>query len=557
MPDEHSESRSTSENPSDPSGGSSATPTQLGRHAASGFLWILVNTAATKLLQIVAIAVMGTMLTQEDFGLFSIALSISAFIATFRDSGVRDLLVSRPKEYNQLVGPCFWLSTTTNFALGFILGITGEIADAVLFAQGKLANKGDLSKLVWIMAAALPLGSPSSTMVARLKVDLRFKALSWQMTIASLVRYGGQITLALLGWGPLSYVLPLLAISIVDSLFLYYLTREKAWTHRPMIKSWPEIWRSTQWIIYASVAAGITSQGFSAVAAPFLPQATSIHITGVVFFALSLLFTVESLIGNNLVQVMLPILSRMSDDPKRLGTATLRVLALTTLVAAPATIFTALLFAPVEQLVWNGKWTESAVALFILAPGFVLRNVVISVPAPLMQATGRFRSYFLIWLFTAIAALCGSALGGIFFANSEGLALCIAIFVFASCAFVTVHFLRPLNIPTILILDSILRGLLIAVAAGCVAWFINHELVTPHLPQSFFFTPDNEKPLHAMIILGRSVHFGPLIQIAMLTASFCLAFITLVRVLASDQLRDAISVLPNRLADPARRVLRL
>jgi O-antigen/teichoic acid export membrane protein len=554
MPDEKPESQSTSEKTQV---SAEAAPAPLGRHAASGFLWILINTSATKLLQIVAIAVMGTMLSPEDFGLFSIAVGIAAFIATFRDSGVRDLLVSRAKDYDQLVGPCFWLSTTTNFALGFILGITGEIADAVLFAQGKIPHRGDLSKLVWIMAAALPLGSPSSTMVARLKVDLRFKALSWQMTIASLVRYGGQIALALLGWGPLSYVLPLLAISVIDSLFLYYLTREKAWMQKPQIKSWPAIWRSTQWMIYASVAAGITSQGFSAVAAPFLPQATSIQITGVVFFALSLLFTVESLIGNNLVQVMLPILTRMSDDPKRLGSATLRVLALTTLVAAPATILAALLFAPAEQLVWNGKWTESAVALLILAPGFVLRNVIISVPAPLMQATGRYRAFFLIWLCTAVAALLGSALGGIFFATSEGLALCIGLSVFASCAFVTVYFLRPLNIPTLAILDSMLRGLFIAVAAGCVAWFINHEIVSPNLPATYFSTPEGEKPLHALKLMGRLIHFGPIVQMAVLTASFGLTFAVFVRVIASDQLRDAVSVLPQRLAGPARRLLML
>ncbi|CAN5802920.1 hypothetical protein BH11PLA1_BH11PLA1_13830 [soil metagenome] len=521
----------------------------LGQRAARGALALVINTSATKLLQLVAVVIMGRMLTKGEFGLNGIALGISSFIATFRDGGVRDLLVARHKEYETLAGPCYWFSTSLNIFLGLLLGTAGEIASYFLARNHTIEHASDLSRLIWIIGAALPVGTPATILSARLRNDMRFGALGWQMTIGCLVRYGGQIFLALMGYGPLAFVIPIVLTSLAENIYLSALTREYPWMRKPDVSLWPEIWRQTKWIVFAAVAGGIAAQGFSVAATPFL---TGTEPLGELSMALLMLYVVESLTANNIVQVTLPVMARMTHNPVRLASAAARVLTLATIIAAGAIAAAAVTFPPIEHLIWHGKWLVSGQALFVLAPAFVFRNAVITVTGSLVQSLQKFRLFFAIWVITGVASVVGAALGAMIWHTALGTAGGISIALGISSLLVNVQVLKAHGVPRRVSLDSLMRPLLIALTAGLGAWSLNHYVTASITARWTWLTYSIPRaaPVEPIVFEG---HY--LAQAAIIAGSFGLVYILLLRIFAAAQLRDGIEIAPARIGNLARRVL--
>lgn len=524
----------------------STPPPPMGRHAAKGLVWILLNVGVSRLLQVAALAVLGSVLDGGQFGLYSLALSVGAFIQTFRDAGIRDLLVTRHKQYDELVGPCFWMSCTLNMVLGVTLGVVGEFMARSLHAAGKIENPADLSKIIWVTAAALPLGAPATVMLARLKVDMRFAALSGQITIAQVIRYGGQIVLALMGYGAMSLALPIVAISIVDFVYLYWLTREKPWKKAAEPRKWRWIWSQSQWLVYTSVVAGITAQGFSAVATPFLPDASALVTVGEVFFAIQILFTVEALLGQSLVQVMLPVLTRLNDDPVRQGNAALRVMGMAALVAAPGTVICALAFEPVRSVVWPDKWQAAAVGLLVMTPGFILRNIVVCVPSPLTQARNQFKQYFALWAILGATSLLGAAIGGAFFPTPVGLSMAIGAATGIASLWACVRAMSPLGQGFMAVMRAILPPFVLACVLGAAAWWIDREYVAG--------LADRLAP-GGITVKGVWHPVAPLVRAAITTAVYGVVFTILARAMVPRRIGEAASILPVRVGRIVKRVM--
>lgn len=525
-----------------------APPAALGGRAATGFLWVLLNVAFGRVLQFGAVAVMGTLLTTRDFGLVSLALSIATFISTFRDGGVRDYLVAHQKDYASLVGPCFWLTNWINLGLGLMLGLVGEVAARVLHEQGKIDSVSDLTILVWILAASVPLGTPSTTMLAKLKIDLRFQALSAQMTMTSIIRYGGQIAFAVLGMGAVGYILPAILLALADNIFLYAATREKAWLRPAEPKRWGEIWGGSKWMVLSSVAAGIANYGFAVCASPFLPEDVALTIMGSLFFAISIHLALEGLLAQSLVQIMLPVLSRLKDDPERQTNAAIRVMNMNVLVAAPLSTMAALAFKPAANLIWGSKWDEAAVAIMILVPCFVLRSVLAAVVAPLAQAQHRFKLYFLIWLYAGSAAIIGAIAGALVFGTLNGVAASISVLITLAGGGAAMYALTSAGARHRVILDGITRPMLISAVAGAAVWWLDYTFLGPELLRLF---------PQVITVRGHEFQVHYALQSSVVAITFVAIVTPLLRVFAAGPMREAIGVLPARLNSVAKRLMRL
>lgn len=521
----------------------------LGKRAAGGFFRIVINTMLGRLLQVLSVLVIGKAITDQQLGLANVAIGISAFVQSFRDGGVRDLLVTRHDEYEKLAGPAFWFSACLNCALALCLGFLGEVYARQMFAEGKIESVTELSRLVWIIAAALPLGTPSTTMLARLKIDLRFRALAWLMSINMVTRYGMQIILALAGFGPLAIVLPLLAIAVAETAYLFLVTREKTWKRSPKPSMWWGLWKQTQWITFASVAAAVSNQGFIVAVTKVLPSAVALSVTGQLGFALSILYVIETTIATSLVQVMLPVLSRLSDDPQRQANAALRVTRLTALVSAPLAILAAIAFFPLQHLVFGDKWRDSALALLIMTPGFVMRYAIAAVAAPLVQSMKRYRDYFVICVANAVATIAASVLAVLIYPSTTSLAVGIAVAAGVVNLALAVWILRAgLSVRTIL--DALLRSPALALLAAGITLAIDHLLIAD-LSQTLA-----PWKLHVES-LKQTYEARYALQCVLNCSMFLLIHTAFARVFLASQIRDALSLLPNRLANPVRSILML
>src|SRR5687767_7213201 len=185
--------------------------------------------------------VLGYVLSQEDFGLYAMALGISSIVTLFRDAGAGRFLIVRSAEYHRLARPVLELSVIFNLvAAGLLVG-----------AGGIAANAKDAPILAWMMvvlAGSVILRSPTIVYRAKAMADLDF-GLLWRVDMIGLfLQHGLLIVLALAGLGPLSFVLPMVAVALYELIALRLRTPAAPGARL----TWPvfrEIFHTTKWIM--------------------------------------------------------------------------------------------------------------------------------------------------------------------------------------------------------------------------------------------------------------------------------------------------------------------
>lgn len=524
----------------------SPAPQGYGQVARRGLVLTMVSFAVNKGFVTLAQLVLAIALTPSEYGLYAVAFSISLFIQTFRDGGVRELLTQQPKRYHELEGSLFWLSVTINMIVALILGIAGEVVARVYVSQGRLAHVEDLTTLVWVMAAAVPLGSPTVVLHAKLRIDLNFRAQAWFTIISGVVRYGGQIALALLDFGAMSIVLPTVAVALAETAFCVVVTGRMPWLGKPETWRWRGVIAQTIWVIGASTAAGVANAGYMLVVGLFVPQAD----LGVYFFAVQLLMQIETLVGQSIVTVMFPIMARMQGEPARQGSAAIRVVRATGLVVAPLAVLLGVLWPAIDLVVFQGKWALAATPILILGMFYPIRTIMVAVPNAALQATGRFREWFFLWLTTGVGLLVVAGIAGWALRDVDALAWCVGAFLALSGLYFTVTVVHRLHVRRReIILSSLLTPLIAAgVGVGCVV--LDYAVLRPWL---------YGEGLNLRVGPGarRALMEPALIRAVVLGGGFLIVYGLAVRTLAQHQVHEALQVMPARLRGPIARVLRL
>ena len=463
--------------------------------------------------------VLGWLLTQRDFGVFALAASIAALAGALRDGGVRQLLIQQHADYDRLLGPMFWMALAFNAFTGLILATTAPMMAWAL-------DEPALIGLVIVLAIAQPLGTPSAILTARLSIDLRFREVGRIAAVSSLVRYVGTIGLAAAGFGPLSFVLPLPVLSIVEGGMAYAYTRERPWLRSANARKWPHMLAEAKWIFIGTFGIAALNLGAALTIKPFVSTA----VVGVYYFAFQVIVQVGMLLSANVLQVLFPAFARINDDPVRLSAAASRALRLLMLVAAPMCLGLAATFGPLELLIWHGKWKPAADAVRAIA---VLYPAVIasSVPLALQQAGGSFRSSGLTFLSMGVASLGGSMIGAMITGTAVGIAILTGIATGAVSIAVTWGTMRRTGVSASDLLASILPAWLMSCIAFAASYWLDGLLA--------------ERSVPTLIRAGAS----GVIFVAVFAATTRLSF--------RSHLEEAISVIPSRLRGPAARFLRV
>ena len=526
-------------------------------------VWMLLSNGLTKGQVVIAQLVLGLILTKHDFGIYFIVMSIAMYIQTFRDGGVRDYLTQRINTYFKDLGPCFWLSVVVNCIVGVALGLAGELV-GYLYAHAKdsgVNSASEISTLVWIMAASLPLGSAAPVLVPRLRMTMEFKSLAMWTVLSGVVRYAGQIGLAFAGFGTYSLIIPFIAVAIFDSAYMIHATKLWPWMYPVGLSQWGIILKRSGWLILGQSFAGILNSGYFLLAGLFVP----VEVIGVLGFAVQLHMQIETLIGQAVVGVMQPVLTRLRDDLPRQGQACLRIARAATLISAPATLGIALLYPVAESIVFGGKWGDAAIPLAILALGYVARSSLISVPNPLLLARDAFKEWALMWGFNCAGVLLFATLGALAASNIPAgllhgsslspeqwqiliLSLAVSAFLVAGCWFTTARVMRTIGVRYEDTLRACIGILPLVAAITAVCALLDHFVLVPRLEAMF---PQN------LVIAKRSFALSDIIRAPILVLTFAVSIASGIRLLAGVQVADALGVLPTRLAAPLQRVLRL
>jgi len=401
--------------------GSTTTP-QLGRTVKRGMTWSIGNTAISKILSLLAFSILGILLDKDDYGLYAISFSIAAFVQVFRDGGVVQLLIQRGEvEYTALRGPVFWMALAFNSATACVLIAAAPIA-AYFYGQPRLIP------LLLIIAISTPLATPGVVLQARLSMQLRFGVLTRVQMVSAFIRYGGTVGLAWAGMGPLSFVVPLPIIAAFESIAAYLLTKDAPWRSPIGRKQWPILFRQSRWLVFVALANAVMNQGGYLV----LGAIVDISVVGSFFFAYQLISQVDAVLSGTAGAVLFPALARLAGEPERFRAATLRSARTLMLFAAPATAALVAGIAPLEDIVWHGKWDSAVWPTQALSLFFAAR-VLFMVPSIGYLARGYFRDNAILVISCGIGLMLASAIGALLSPTSESISVWMGGYLGIGC----------------------------------------------------------------------------------------------------------------------------
>lgn len=447
--------------------GNSSEPS-LTQRSVHGFLWLFSQTVVTRLVNFAGQLILAWLLNPRAFGLIGLTYSIQAFITVVQQNGMYQLLVAQQSEYERMANPAFWYSLTSGFAAAVLMVVVAPLA-AHFFGYPELTG------LILVMAAAAPFDKLRAIPLAKLGMDLRFGTSALVNVASVTASMVLTVTLASLGFGVYSFVLPFLVVTPVTTL-VYYLLTGPPLRLNPQFDRWRSLLRLSGLLLLTAVLNQIILRGdYLLLGALF-----SVEQMGIYFMAYSLSVQTVMLFSLNLRNILFPMLSKLQHSPVRQREAFIRAACMMALAAIPASTALAVAAGPLVHLLFPDKWLPVIPVLQVLALGMALRTLM-----PLAEAHMRARSRFGLQLFVTSfqavllfsLALVGARYGLWYFAYAVSAAFTISpivavVFTLGFTRNAAIALLRILAVPvsTSMLAAAITAPIVIVIPEANVSW---------------------------------------------------------------------------------------
>lgn len=370
--------------PADPS-----TPENLGRRTLSGLIWLTLQAIGSKLAATASQILLAWILWPKDFGVVGMALTVASFAGLIQQAGLNEILIQRGRHFARWANVAFWMSVT----LGLLSG-TAMIAAAPLAAR--LYKAPALVGLIAVAAVGAPIGALSVVPLARLQLDLQFRARAAIAFWVNSSQAALSVVLALLGFGPYSLLLPRPIVYLVQAAVLWrgqsrFLRLDPQW------RRWKFMLADSSFIFAACIFYTIIAQGDYIA----LGLRRTAEIVGIYYFGFNLSVQMNILFTQSVMSALLPVLSTLHHDPSRQFAAFVRSARGLALVGMPFGLLMVALAAPAFHLMFAPKWYGSIVVVQALGIGMAM-SMVGSVGISLLQARGQFRLLMMLSIFASI-----------------------------------------------------------------------------------------------------------------------------------------------------------
>ncbi len=347
-----------------------------------GVRWSAISGWGEHLIQLVVTLVLARLLLPNDYGLLAMAAVFIGFLDIFSSMGFGLAVVQRREINNRLLWSLFYV----NLAIGGVLTLA-TLAAAPLFAwiyqdSRVLPLMAALSLNFLLMAPAIV---PRSLLIRRMAFD-RIACVQLSLKI---IGGGLGITLAAMGWGVWSLVLPTVLLGSPLKTVLFFVV--SGWRPR-LIFCWTEV--------RGVLSFGANVTGF-AVFNYFARNADNFIIgaflgagpLGYYSLAYSILLKPRDTVTSVLTRVLLPTLSRMQDDDARLKTTYLRACGAIAFVTFPMMFGLVAVAQLFVEVVLGAKWLPAVPLIYIFAPLGALQSIWVPI-GDLFLAKNCTRWYF-------------------------------------------------------------------------------------------------------------------------------------------------------------------
>ncbi|GFE87065.1 oligosaccharide flippase family protein [Steroidobacter agaridevorans] len=422
------------------------------RSAIDGMTWVFASNTLARLVTVAGQVVVGWLLVPEDFGIYALALSMSAMITALRNGGIGQIMIQRAEELHAKVRLYRNYSLAIN-ALGTLI--------LLAMAAPAFGERTSLALVLTGIALSLPLSAPSLIYRSRLIVDRNFRAVASMTLWSTLLWHASIALLAFAGLGPVSFAIaPLLQASyesIAGRRYAGALPVDPP-AHKTQWRDYFLLFADTRWIMLSSAALALATNGvYFAVSA-----LTDTRTVGIFFFAFQLVLALSMPVYSAIETVLPTVLSSLNRDRSQQVVLYARVVRGIAVAGIPFSIVCALLLPWLMNLVWRGKWDIAAPAAQILVTCIPVW-LIVNAGRALIDARGLWRVRFWVLSAYAVGGIAVAAVASRYHGTVESIAIALAVF-YALFVAVFVMIQTRLGVPwrSILLVLSVAAAISIA-----------------------------------------------------------------------------------------------
>jgi O-antigen/teichoic acid export membrane protein len=423
---------------------------------------ILISQAVKMVLQVLSVAVLGRLLLPRDFGLLAMVMSVTAFIGRFKDLGLSNATVQRPKITHGQVSGLFWINCALSAAVALIVATLAPFI-AWFYHEPRLLA------ITLALSGNFIFSGLTVQHQALLRRQMQFKttAVIDMVSMASGVATG--IVMAGLHFGYWSLVGAQFGTSITGCALVWTNCRWRPGAFQRRVGLRPML------------SFGGHTTGFS-VLNYFTRNFDNILIGRVlgsaplgIYSRAYALLMLPGQVNQPLAAVLLPGLSRLQNNPSEYRKLFLRAVGAISLMSVPIVVF-AFFFADDVILVLLGpRWIAVARIFQLLAPAAAVGAMVFA-PNWLSQSLGRPAQQFRYALISAPVCIAGFLVGirwGV-----EGVATSFSV-TFVGLLWAYIWYATrnsPISFSSVVV--SFLSAFFPACVAGVITWALRRMMLS-------------------------------------------------------------------------------
>jgi len=365
---------------------------------------VLVAQSASVGLGVASIAILGRLLTPDDFGVVAMAAAFVALIANFADNGLPQATVQREDINDEQINALFWINA--------LVGAGAALAGVA--AAWPIAWFYDRPELVGVTAAlagSLVITGAAAQHQALLRRHMRFTSHSVIAVIATAAGLGAATAAALLGAGYWALVIMAVSNALVRAIGNWIACPWRPSRPRRVAGLGPMI-RFGAYLTGTSLAGTIArttdriliGRGLGGEAAGFYSNASR------------LILMPATQLNVPLTSVAIPVLSRLQDEPERFRAFYRRGVEAVAMTLCPLILVGLVAAEHLVPTFLGDQWTESVPILRALAPAALLGcfNVTTSwVYVPLGRSDRQFRWHVFRSICTVASYVIGLRWGAV------------------------------------------------------------------------------------------------------------------------------------------------
>ena len=339
----------------------------LKKKVFSGVKWVALANIFQQLLSLISIVIFAKLLSPDDFGLFSILMIFTGFLAIFSDMGTSAALIHVKNPSKELLSSIFYFNLFVGLTLALGL-IIFSLPLANYFSHPELQI---LLQIVSINFIIISFGIVQRTLLQK---NIDFKNLSLINSISVLIGLIVGLIAAYFDLGVYSLVIQLMISSLLStSLIWYYSSWHPLWYFS--FSEIKKIWKYTSHLSIFTIINYFSKNADNFLIGKYLSMST----LGVYSIAYRMMLYPLQNISSILMKVLFPAFSQLQDDNEKFKNAYLHVIFYISLVTFP--IMTGLIATAsvTVDVLFGDKWEGLALILILLAPSGLMRSVFTTV----------------------------------------------------------------------------------------------------------------------------------------------------------------------------------